>query len=243
MVALAKSLYLQKSYKDWVMDMVDVEAAFLNALVDTDVCIELPEGLREYMRMQGIELDNNTVIKLLRAQYGSVQSPILWMEAFSLILMSLGLKQCKTDPCLFCLFDKDGSLLAIVVVYCNDCIIAGRSKWVIQIKIGISGQVQISDLGNLKRYLGVDYEFGCDAQGRYIRSSLTEYFNSMVRSFEKDTSSSIKAFLPLAQLSHRHYVPCLTTKSFYMRCFAPTLDGSCLRAVRLSRRYPTHAGR
>jgi hypothetical protein len=87
------------------MDMVDVEAAFLNALVDTDVYMELPEGSREYMRMQGIKLDNDTVIKkLLRAQYGLVQSPRLWMETFSLILTSLGLKQCKTDPCLFCLF-------------------------------------------------------------------------------------------------------------------------------------------
>jgi hypothetical protein len=79
-----------------------------------------------------------------------------------------------------------------VVVYCNDCIIAGRSKWVIQIKIGISGQVIISDLGNLKRHLGVDYKFGCDAQGPYIQSSMTEYLNSMVRDFEKDMSGLIK---------------------------------------------------
>jgi hypothetical protein len=67
-----------------------------------------------------------------------------------------------------CLFDKDKNLLVMVVVYCDDCIIAGRSTWVIQIKIGISGQVKITDLGNLKRHLGVDYKFGCDAQGRYI---------------------------------------------------------------------------
>jgi hypothetical protein len=96
--------------------MVDVEAAFLNALDDTDVYIELPEVLREYMRMQReymrmqcIELDNDTVIKLLCTQYGLVQSPRLRMETFSMILMSLGLKQCKTEPCLFYLFDKDGN--------------------------------------------------------------------------------------------------------------------------------------
>jgi hypothetical protein len=136
------------------------------------------------------------------------------METFSLILTSLGLKQCKTDPCLFCLFDEDGSLLVIVVVYCDDCIIAGRSKWVIQIKIGISGQVKISDLGNLKGHLGVDYKFGCDAHGPYIRSSMTEYLESMVRDFKKDMSGSIKTFSTLAPLSHRHCVPRLTTKSF-----------------------------
>jgi hypothetical protein len=147
-VALAELLYLQKSHEDWVMDMVDVEAAFLTALVDTDMYIKLPEGLREYMQMQGIELDNNTVIKLSRAQYGLVQCPRLWMETFSYILTSLGLNQCKTYPCLFCLFDKDGNQLVMVVVHCDKCTIAGRSKWVIQIKIGISGQMKILDLGN-----------------------------------------------------------------------------------------------
>jgi hypothetical protein len=30
--------------------MVDVEAAFLNAHVDTEVYIEMPEGLKEYYR-------------------------------------------------------------------------------------------------------------------------------------------------------------------------------------------------
>ena len=194
-VVLALSMYLREVHADWITDMLDVEAAFLNALVDTDVYIEMPEGLREYQRMQGIELDDeDSVIKLRRAQYGLVQSPRLWMETFCKILKSLGLTQCKTDPCLFCLFDKDGELLAVVVVYCDDCILAGRSKWVIQIKIGISGQVKISDLGNLKRHLGVDYEFGCDAQGRYLLSSMTEYHDSMVRDFEKDMSGSIKTF-------------------------------------------------
>ena len=128
-VALAHSLHLQKSFEDWVMDMVDVEAAFLNAHVDTDMYIEQPEGLRKDLWMQGIELDNDTVIKLLRAQYGLVQSPRLWMETFSLILMSLGLKQCQTDPCLFCLFHEDGNLLVMVVVYCHQKV--GVGKYVI----------------------------------------------------------------------------------------------------------------
>ena len=102
-------------FDDWVTDMINVKAAFLNALLDTDVFIEIPEGLRELLLSQGVTL-RDVIIKLLRAQYGLVQSPRLWMELFSKILVSIGLKQCKTDPCLFCLFDKHGKLLAIVVV-------------------------------------------------------------------------------------------------------------------------------
>jgi hypothetical protein len=84
------------------------------------------------------------------------------MESFPKILKSLGLIQCKTDPSLFVLFDKYGNLQAIVVVCCNDCIITGRERWVTRLKIGISGKMTIWDLGELKRHLGVEYEYGYD---------------------------------------------------------------------------------
>jgi hypothetical protein len=61
---------------DWINLMVDVEAAFLNALVDTDIYIEMPEGLLEYLKSKGISLVDH-IIKLKRAQYGLVQSPRL----------------------------------------------------------------------------------------------------------------------------------------------------------------------
>jgi hypothetical protein len=50
--------------------------------------------------------------------------------------------------------------MALVVVYCDDCIVTGRGTSVDRIKAGISKSVKISDLGKLKRHLGVDYEFG-----------------------------------------------------------------------------------
>ncbi|KAI2505738.1 GAG-pre-integrase domain [Fragilaria crotonensis] len=192
-VVLAMALYYMGYFDDWVTDMIDVEAAFLNALLDTDVFIEMPEGLRELLLSQGVTL-GDVIIKLLRAQYGLVQSPRLWMELFSKILVSIGLKQCKTDPCLFCLFDKNGKLLAIVVVYCDDCLITGRAKSVAEIKAGISKQVKIEDLGKLSRHLGVDYKFGRDEHGPYILSSMNEYHESMIRDFEKDIGSSLKTF-------------------------------------------------
>jgi hypothetical protein len=89
------------------------------------------------------------------------------MEIYSKSVKSLGLIQCKSDPCLFVLFDKYGIIQVIVVVICDDCIIAGREKWVTRLKIGISGKMAMSDLGELKRYLGVDFRFSYD---EHIRS-------------------------------------------------------------------------
>ena len=89
-VVLAMALYYMGYFDDWVTDMINVEAAFLNALLDTDVFIEMPEGLRELLLSQGVTR-GDVIIKLLRAQYGLVQSPRLWMELFSKILVSIGL--------------------------------------------------------------------------------------------------------------------------------------------------------
>jgi hypothetical protein len=197
-VTVAMTMEQMALHDDWVIEMVDVEAAFLNAPVDTDVYIELPEGLKEHHLKKYqplIKFDiRETIIKLKRAQYGLVQSPRLWMHTFAKILTKLGLVQCKTDPCLFTLHDKSGNLLAIVAVYCDDSIIAGFRIVVDRLKKGMSGAVTISDLGKLVRHLGVDYEFGRDDFGNYIKSSMTEYIESIVRDFEKDLATTLKDY-------------------------------------------------
>ena len=95
-VALAKALAkMSIPDTDWIIDLIDVEAAFLNAKVDSDIYIEMPEGLKEYLLLsKGID-HGDDVIKLKRAQYGLVQSPRLWMETFAKILTALGMQQCK----------------------------------------------------------------------------------------------------------------------------------------------------
>ena len=69
------ALIKHKTEKDWVIHTIDVEAAFLNGEVDSDMFIELPEGLAPHLFCnKGIDL-GDVVIKLRRAQYGLVQSP------------------------------------------------------------------------------------------------------------------------------------------------------------------------
>ena len=192
-VVLAISLWNGKIKRYWVTDMIDVEAAFLNALMDTDIFIEMPEGLLEYFLSKGKDM-RDMIIKLTRAQYGLVQSPRLWMETFAKILIALGLIQCKTDPCLFMMFHTDGTLDALVVVYCDDCIITGTQSAVTMIKKGISNSVKISDLGKLKRHLGVDYKYGTDEDGDYILSYMTDYIEAIVRDYDEYTESKCKEF-------------------------------------------------
>ena len=54
------------------------------------------------------------------------------------------------------------------------------------IKSGIKDCVSISDLGVLRRHLGVDYEFGSDHLGNYLRCSMDNYVASIVKDFTEE---------------------------------------------------------
>ena len=54
------------------------------------------------------------------------------------------------------------------------------------IKSGIKDCVSISDLGVLQRHLGVDYEFGSDHLGKYLRCSMDNYVASIVKDFTEE---------------------------------------------------------
>ncbi|KAI2500538.1 hypothetical protein MHU86_13962 [Fragilaria crotonensis] len=80
----------------------------------------------------------------------------------------------------------------LVVVYCDDCIVTGTPSAVKTIKKGVAGSVTISDLGRLKRHLGVNYEFGTDKNGDYILSGMTDYLEAIVRDYEEYIGSDVK---------------------------------------------------
>ena len=190
-IVLVLSLHYAKLQSDWVTEVIDVEAAFLNAEVDQDIYIEIPEGLREYkQKKEGTDL-GDSVVKLLRAQYGLVQSPRLWMNTFSNILIDLGMRQCKTDPCLF-IFPISGDPKCIILVYCDDCIMTGTALTVKKLKLGISKKVNITEIGTFSRHLGVDWKFGTDDDGDYLESSMISYVNSICKDLEAFINKPLK---------------------------------------------------
>jgi hypothetical protein len=60
---------------EWVLEIFDVEVAFLNALLKNPVYIEWPKGLKELVLLSQEET-NNTCAELTRAMYGNSDSPL-----------------------------------------------------------------------------------------------------------------------------------------------------------------------
>jgi hypothetical protein len=116
----------EEAEEEWVLaEVLDVEAAFLNAMLEEEVYIEIPELYYEYCEARGIEPPpEGYVFKLKMGQYGLVQVARAWVKRFQWIITrdELGMKQCKTDPCLFVKHDKNNTLILWAVTYIDDVV-------------------------------------------------------------------------------------------------------------------------
>lgn len=94
----------------WEGELVDVEVPFLHGDMDTEVYMEIPEGMEHFERV-----DRKTqVVKLIKACYGTVQAAQQCYQKFMHVLMTeLGYSRSKADPCL--LMRKNG--LGTVISY------------------------------------------------------------------------------------------------------------------------------
>ena len=86
------------------------------------------------------------------------------MLTFSNILKSIGMQNCKSDPCLF-IFPLSGDLNAITIIYFDDFIITGINNTVKILKKEISKHAKITQPGVRTQHLGVNWKFGDDKNG------------------------------------------------------------------------------
>ena len=91
---------------DHELEQMDVPTAFLNAGVDEDIYMEIPEGYRA-----GRE---HMVCKLKKALYGLKQAPRNWYLLVSAFVKDvLGFKACVSDPCMYHKRSRTGRLILL----------------------------------------------------------------------------------------------------------------------------------
>ena len=187
-----RSVGLYYDEEGWTVEAIDIEAAFLEADLDEEVFIEWPEGLVEFGYMTEEEQEGKC-IKLGKAMYGCVQSPLAFFNELSKQLRKMGLKQCKADPCIW-YKEVDNKLVLVVAVYVDDCILAGKKKDIEVFKIDIQGRFRISDLGEIKKHLGVWYNKLRDHNGPYYELSMKKYVDDIGIDWKGLTGKDPKPF-------------------------------------------------
>ena len=104
---------------------------------------------------EGFSTNDGTVLKLLKALYGTKQAGRCWNLEFTEFLLSIGFKQCDFEPCLFSITYSDNSFI-LLVVYVDDVLAAGNNPSSIEsLLLKIEAKFSITRLGFPKWFLGI----------------------------------------------------------------------------------------
>jgi hypothetical protein len=128
--------------------------------------------------------------ELNKAMYGNVDALLQWMKTFANFLMSdvMDMNQSLADPCMF--YKKDGKidLVLLVVVFVDNVLLGGTEKMVKWFKTKISTRFNFTDLGKLRKHLGVWYEWGRDKNGdTFIKATMDSLIDETIEAFRNMT--------------------------------------------------------
>ena len=136
--------------KRWDIHHMDVRTAFLHGLIKEQLYMSQPPGFR----LHGKE---SHVCRLYKSLYGLKQSPRAWYERIDAALRKMGLRRSISDANLY-FMHQDGETL-IVLLYVDDLFITGSSPQLISwLKTFLHKEFDMTDLGLIRRYLGISFE-------------------------------------------------------------------------------------
>ena len=169
----------------WEIHHLDVKTAFLHGELKEIVYVSQPEGFEK----KGYE---KKVYRLNKALYGLRQAPRAWNNKLNQILMELGFSKCTKEPSVYRKTVK-GDLL-VVAVYVDDLFVTGTSKKLINdFKKGMASKFDMSDLGRLTYYLGM--EVVQDDQG--ITLDQSQYAKKILENAGMDKCNSVQTPMEL----------------------------------------------
>jgi hypothetical protein len=151
-----------------IIHHVDISTAFLNGILEEEVYIESPDGLKEIF-------SKNEVLKLKKALYGLKQASRSWNKTLVKYLLEIKFRQLKSDNCIF----FNNSL--IIAVYVDDILILGQTLDLIQeFKSQLFQKFKARDLGELKNVLGISIE----RRGDLILINQKTYIEKLINKFK-----------------------------------------------------------
>ena len=112
------------------------------------VYVSQPEGIEK-------KGEEHKVFKLSKALYGLKQAPRAWNTKLNRILIDMKFTKCSKEISVY--RKKEGDKLLIVAIYVDDLFVTGNSlKLIMKFKEGMAKKFDMSDLGKLTYYLGIE---------------------------------------------------------------------------------------
>ena len=190
-VAKSQTLKILLSYccqNSLIIEQMDVETAFLNGKVTTEVYVNQPKGYED---------GTKRVLKLYKALYGLRESPRDWYECLDEYLTKIGFIKSNVDLCLY--IYGEGENIIYLLIYVDDLLICGRNqKNIHKIKKLLSDKFKMKDLGKIKEYLGINVDYNykdCKmtlSQEKHIDSLADKYQIKDSRLYSTPIETSLK---------------------------------------------------
>lgn len=154
------------------IEQMDVETAFLNGKINSEVYVNQPKGYED---------GTNRVFKLIKALYGLRESPRDWYECFDKYMIKLGFRKSNVELCLY--IHGKGENIIYLLIYVDDLLICGKDKKKIQsIKKLLSDRFKMKDLGEINEYLGIEVDYNyCKYK---MKLSQTKYIESLAKKYK-----------------------------------------------------------
>lgn len=132
----------------WFVHHMDVKSAFLNGDLQEEVYVDQPQGFV----LKGHE---DKVLRLVKALYGLRQAPRAWYAKLDSSLIKLDFRRSSSEHAVY--LRGVGERRLVVGVYVDDLVITGgSSRDIAEFKSQMKGMFQMSDLGLLHYYLGLE---------------------------------------------------------------------------------------
>ena len=146
--ATSRALFAVAAANGWEVHHVDVKTAFLNAQMDKEMHIKLPEGV------ESGELAD--VAGSTWPPYGTMKAGRLWGIKLSEEREQMGATRSTVDPCLY-EWHQPVHGRVFILVYVDDLIVAGeRFAGVEAIKSGVAAKFEARDTGEVKDFIGMN---------------------------------------------------------------------------------------
>ncbi|KAG3047778.1 hypothetical protein PI125_g26812 [Phytophthora idaei] len=129
------------------------------------------------------------VCKLKRSLYGLKQSPRMWNQTIDDFMLKLGFKKCESDHCVY--IKRNDQEMIFVVLYVDDLILASSSDELLEsTKRVLSKRFEMTDLGELEYFLGMEIKNGRDSGEVTVRQ--TKFLKSILTKFGMQDSKPVK---------------------------------------------------
>ena len=120
------------------------------------------------------------ILVIHKALYGLKSSGLRWSQRFHDIMLQLGFKPCKADPCVW--LRKMKNKCEYIAIYVDDLLIASEKPHQIIQDLKEKFKLKIKGDGSLDYHLGCDYK--PDKHGT-LAAQPTKYINKILESYKK----------------------------------------------------------